>query len=75
MAQKISNLESKVKEMDSKATKSIIIKEPPNNVADAKTYQKGLKDLKEKKENLKGSVFKFGDEARNTVSDKKKAKE
>ena len=50
MAQKISSLESKVKEMDSKTTKSIINKEAPN------------KDLKEKRTNLKGSEFKFGDE-------------
>ena len=63
MAEKILNLESKVKEMDSKTTKSIIIKEAPN------------KDIKVKRANLKGSVFKFGDEARSNVSDEKKSKE
>ena len=63
MAEKILNLESKVKEMDSKTTKSIIIKEAPN------------KDIKEKRTNLNGSVFKFGGEARCNVSHEKKSKE
>ena len=75
MAEKIVNLEIKVKEMESKETNSIKIKEAPNKVVDAKRSVKESKDLKEKRTKLKGSVFKFGAEARNTVSDEDKSKE
>ena len=77
MAGKIVDLEIKVKEMESKETKSMKIKEAPNKVVDAKTlsYQKESRDLKDKKTKLKGSVFKFGAEARLTVSDEGKSKE
>ena len=77
MAGKIVDLEIKVKEMESKETKSMKIKEAPNKVVDAKTvsYQKESKDLKDKKTKLKGSVLKFGAEAIHTVSDEGISKE
>ena len=72
MAEKIDNLEIKVKEMEYKETKSIRINESANKVVYAKTASKGLK---EKRIKPKGSVFKFGAKARNTVYDEDKSKE
>ena len=54
-------VKDKVKEMESRKTNSIKIKEAPNKVVYAKRSVKESKDLKEKRTTLKGSVFKLGD--------------
>ena len=75
MAEKIMKLESKVKENESKDTSTTVeASKKIETIENVNNEKEKTKDLKEKKTKEKVSVFKFGAEARNTVSFEIKSK-
>ena len=81
MSKKIGNLESKVRELESKDSNLKDIKEVPKTAKEPikNSYMKKDSDdmslKKSEPKKIKDSVFKFGAEARKTVSDSIKSNE
>ena len=71
MAEKIVTFENKVKEIETKESEGIEMKEAPKQIEKCEKVSK----KKEKKSKPNDSVFKFGAEARKTVWDQNKEKE